>query len=70
MTRASPEATGRHHRATTGSVSPGGQQGNSKQNKVAKCVHFADHFDGHRGAPVLYRAHHLMKEVRGFHKSH
>ena len=46
---------------------PGGHQGNSKQNKDAKCVHFADHFDGQ---PVLYRAHRPMEEVPGFHKCH
>jgi hypothetical protein len=49
---------------------PGGRQGNSKQNEDAKCVHFADHFDGRGGAQVLYRAHCLMEEVQGIHKSH
>ena len=49
MIRASPEANGRCHRATTGSVLPRRRQGDSKQNKYAKCVHFADHFDGHCG---------------------
>jgi len=28
------------------------------------------HFDGHGGAPVLYRTHHPMEEVHGFPKSH
>jgi hypothetical protein len=31
---------------------------------------FADHFDGRGDAAVQYRAHRLMEEVRGFHKSH
>ncbi len=35
---------------------PGGRQGD-KQYEGATCVHFADHFDGHGGAPVLYTAH-------------
>ncbi len=46
---------------------PGGCQGDSKQNKGAQCVHFADNFDGRGGVQVLYRAHHPMEEVRGFH---
>jgi len=48
---------------------PGGCQGDCKQNEGAKCVHSADHFDGHCGASVLYRVHCLMEEVRGFHIS-
>ena len=48
---------------------PGDCQGDSKQNEDTKCVHFADNFDGHCGAPVLYRTHCLMEEVRGIHKS-
>jgi hypothetical protein len=35
-----------------------------------KTTHFADHFDGHRDAVVLYRAHCPMEEVQGFHISH
>ncbi len=32
---------------------------------------FAGHFDGRGGdAAAQYRSHHLMEEVRGFHKSH
>jgi hypothetical protein len=42
----------------------------SSRRGDSKCVHFVDHFDGHCGAPVLYRAHCLMEEVHGFHKSH
>jgi hypothetical protein len=49
---------------------PGGRQGDSKQKEGAKCVHFADHFDGYCSAPVPYHAHHPMEEVRDFHKSH
>jgi hypothetical protein len=30
----------------------------------------AGHFDGRGDAAVQYRVHPLMKEVRGFHKSH
>jgi hypothetical protein len=40
---------------------PGGHQGDSKQNEGAKCFHFADHFDGRGGAPVLYPTHHPME---------
>jgi hypothetical protein len=35
-------------------------QGDRKQNENAICVHFADHYDGRGGAPVLYRAHRPM----------
>jgi hypothetical protein len=49
---------------------PGGRQGDSKQNEDAKCVHFADHFDGHHGVLILYRMHRPVEEVRGFHESH
>jgi hypothetical protein len=38
--------------------------------KMQKYVHFADRFDGHHDAPVLYPTHCLMQEVRDFHKSH
>jgi hypothetical protein len=44
---------------------PGGGQGNIKQIEDATCVHFADHFDGRGGAPVLYHAHPPMEEVHG-----
>jgi len=47
-----------------------GRQGDSKQNNDVLCTHFYGHFDGHLDAAVLYRAHCLMKEVQGFHKSH
>jgi len=49
---------------------PSGRQGDSKQNENAEFVHFADHFYGRGGAPVLYRVHCPMEEVHGFHKSH
>jgi hypothetical protein len=48
----------------------GSHQGNSKQNNDVICTHFDCHFDGHSNAAVLYHAHCLMKEVKGFHKSH
>ncbi len=31
---------------------------------------FAGHSNGHDNAPVLYLAHHPMKEVQGFTRSH
>jgi len=34
-----------------------------------KSISIAGHFDSHGGATVQYRAHCLMKEVQGFHKS-
>jgi hypothetical protein len=51
-------------------IATGGRHGNNQQNGDAKCTLFAGHFDGHRNAAVLYRAHCLMEEVCGFHKSH
>jgi hypothetical protein len=47
---------------------PGGHD--NQHNNYANCTHFAVRFDGYRDAPVLYRAHNLMEEVHGFHKSH
>jgi len=70
MSRATPEATGRRHRATTRSICLGGRQGDSKQNIDVICTHFDGRFDGHRDATVLYRVHRPMEEVCGFHKSH
>jgi hypothetical protein len=35
-----------------------------------KSTSIAGLFDSHGGASVQYRAHRLMKEVQGFHKSH
>ena len=35
---------------------PGCRHDDNQQNNDAKCVHFADHFDGRGGAPVLSRA--------------
>ena len=49
---------------------PAGCQGNNQLNNDATCTHFVGHFDSQRDAVVLYRVHHLMEEVRGFHKSH
>ncbi len=48
---------------------PCGRQGGRKQFKDVKCTHFDGRFDGHRNVAVLYRAHRLMEEVQGFHKS-
>ncbi len=49
---------------------PGDRHGDNQHTNDAKCTLFAERFDGHRDALVLYRAHRLMEEVRGFHKSH
>jgi hypothetical protein len=46
------------------------RHGDNQQHKDAKCSLFAGHFAGHRDAAVLYHAHGLMEEVRGFHKNH
>ena len=70
MTRASPEATGRHHRATTHSVSPRRPPYNNQNNDNRTCTHFAGRLDDHHNAVVLYRAHRPMEEACGFHKSH
>jgi len=67
--RAFIKASKRRHWATTRSVLPRQLPGDSKQNSDAKCVHFADHFDGRGCAPVLYRVHHPMGEVHGFHNA-
>jgi len=48
----------------------GGHQGDNQQTYNEKYTYFAGHFDGHRYAPVLYRAHRLMEKVQGFPKSH
>ena len=66
MTRASPVAIGQ----LLAPYHLGSRQSNNQHNNYAKCTHFAGRFDGHRDAPVLYRAHRPMEEVRGFHKSH
>ena len=58
MTRASPEAIERRHRVTT------------QHSDNAKYTHFDGQFNGDHDAVVLYRAHHLMEEVQGFHISH
>ena len=68
MTRkASPEATGRRHRATTHSVLPIGRQGDNQLNDDATCTQFVGHFNGHCNAAVLYHTHRPMEEVCGFH---
>jgi hypothetical protein len=70
MTRASPEATGRRHWATTRSVSPRRPPGRQSTQREWNMYHFAGRFNGHHNVVVLYNAHHPMEEVRGFHKSH
>ncbi len=49
---------------------PGGRQGDNQHRDNAKYTHFDGHFDGDRDAAVVYRAHHPMEEVQGFHISH
>ena len=44
--------------------------GRQQTNNDVLCTHFDGHFDGHRNAAVLYRGHHPMEEVQGFHISH
>jgi hypothetical protein len=71
MSRATPEATGCRHWATTHSVlpqRPPGQQQSKQKRK--KWTNFAGHFDGRGGAPVQYRMHHPMEEIQGFGRSH
>ena len=48
---------------------PNCRHGDNQQNNHVKCTLFAGRFYGHHDATVLYRAHHLMEEVRGFHKN-
>jgi len=61
MSRATPEATGRRHRATARSVRLGGRQGDSKQNNNVLCTHFDGNFDGHPDAVVLYPADYITR---------
>ena len=70
MSMATSEATGRCHRRLLALYRPGGRHGDNQLNNDAKCALFAGHFDGHYDVVVLYTAHRLMEEVRGFHKSH
>jgi hypothetical protein len=48
---------------------PVGCQGNKLQNDDEKYTYFAGRFEGHRDAPVRYRAHRPMEVVQGFPKS-
>jgi hypothetical protein len=71
MSRATLEATGCHHRATTCSLmpqQPPGQQQTKLWQKV--WTNFAGHFDGCSGAPVGYCMHCLMEEAHDFDRSH
>ncbi len=71
MSRATLEATGRGHWATTHYVlpqRPQGQQANKQQStNTPKKV---GRFDGHGDAPVRNRAHRPMEEVQSFTRSH
>ena len=51
-------------------ITPAATRATIKTSIMQKCTHFAGRFDGHRVAPVLYRAHRPMEEVHGFHGSH
>ena len=72
VSRATLEATGRCPaiRQLLAPCRPGGSHDVNQQNKDAKCTLFGCHLDGHCDAAVLYRAHRLVEEVRGIHKSH
>ena len=70
MTRASLEATGRRHWATTCSVLPRWPPGQQQMKQRCNMYTLAGHFDGHGNAAVWYRVHCPMEEVCGFHKSH
>jgi hypothetical protein len=67
MSRATLEATGRRHWATTHSVSPQwppGQQQTKQRQK--QWTNFAGDFNGRGGALVQYRMHRPMEGVQGF----
>ncbi len=74
----SPDAAlpGLHRKPTDAAIGwllapycPGGHQGINQHHDNAACTHFDGRFDGHHDAAVLYCAHCLMEEVRGFHKA-
>ena len=54
MSRATPEATGCCHQATTQSVLPRWPPGRQQTKHWCKCVHFAGRFDDRGDVPVLY----------------
>ena len=54
MSRATPEATGCCHRATTQSVLPRWPPGRQQTKHQCRCVHFAGRFDDRGDVPVLY----------------
>ncbi len=70
MARATLDAHESRHCVATHSVLPRRPPGRQQTKHWLKCTHFAGCFDGRGGATVGYRAHHPMKEVYGFHKSH
>jgi len=52
-------------------IAPTAARATANETTIQHVPHFAGHFDGRGGnAVVLYRAHHPMEEVRGFHKNH
>jgi hypothetical protein len=67
MSRATPKATGCHHRVTTHSAAA---RATANKTTTKQMTNFAGHFDGHGNAPVPYHVHHLMEEVQGFGRSH
>ena len=70
MTSASPEPPGAAIGGLIALYRLIGRQGDNQHNDNATCTHFAGRFYDHRAVAVLYRAHHPMEEVRGFHKTH
>jgi hypothetical protein len=51
-------------------IAPVATRATGKQATINKYTYFAGHFDGRSGAPVQYRTHRPMEEVRGFGSSH
>ncbi len=70
MSRATREATGHCHWATTCSVSPQQPPGQQQTTWQQKRTNFDGHFGGHSSAPVQYFAHYPMEEVQSFGRSH
>jgi hypothetical protein len=42
----------------------------AKSTMTSKCTSVATHFEGLADAPVQYKAHHPMKHVKGYTRSH
>jgi hypothetical protein len=66
MSRATSEATGCRHRATTRSISPKRSRATDKHTTINKCTLKGGRIDGHGNALVWYREHRPMEEVKGF----